>query len=132
MSSHPLKSVIEAADRAITAEDFDAVMDFYADDATLVIRPGLNATGKAAIRRAFVAIADHFNHSLQVEQGDMTVLEGADTALVIMESILKAVDKEGRDASAVRRATYVFKKDPAGRWLCVIDNSYGTDLLGAA
>ncbi len=132
MSSHPLKAVVEAADRAITAEDFDAVMDFYADDATLVVRPGLNATGKEQIRRAFVAIADHFNHSLVVKQGDMVVLEGADTALVVKESVLEAVGKDGSDASTVRRSTFVFRRDAAGRWLCVIDNSYGTDLIGAA
>ena len=59
----------------------------------------------------------------------MVVLEGADTALVLMESTLDAVDKAGADVSTVRRATYVFRKDEDGRWLCVIDNSYGTDLL---
>ena len=47
---HPLKTLIEAADRAISAGDFDEVMRFYADDATLVVRPGLNVTGKPAIR----------------------------------------------------------------------------------
>lgn len=54
-----LKKTIEAADRAINAEDFDALMDFYAEDATLVVKPGLNVTDKAHIRRAFVAIAEH-------------------------------------------------------------------------
>lgn len=131
MPTHPLKEVIEAADRAITAEDFDAVMEFYADDATLVVRPGLQATGKAQIRRAFEAIADHFNHSLVVKQGEMAVVEGADTALVVMESILEAVGKDGADASVVRRSTFVFKRDGAGKWLCAVDNSYGTDLLNA-
>jgi uncharacterized protein (TIGR02246 family) len=62
MSNHELKAVIEAADRAITAEDFDALMDFYAEDATLVVKPGLNASGKAQIRKAFAAIADFFKH----------------------------------------------------------------------
>lgn len=28
-----------------------------------------------------------------------------------------------------RRATYIFKKNPQGEWLCAIDNSYGTDLI---
>ena len=126
---HPLKTLVEAADRAITAEDFDAVTEFYADDATLVVKPGLNVSGKPAIRRAFEAIAAHFNHSLKVGQGDMVVLEGADTALVLMESTLDAVDKAGADVSTVRRATYVFRKGEDGRWLCAIDNSYGTDLL---
>ena len=128
---HPLRTLIEAADRAITAEDFDAVTEFYADDATLVVKPGLNVSGKPAIRRAFEAIAAHFNHSLKVGQGDMVVLEGADTALVLMESTLDAVAENGADASTVRRATFVFRKDADGRWLCVIDNSYGTDLIGA-
>jgi len=126
---HPLRTLIEAADRAITAEDFDAVTEFYADDATLVVKPGLNVRGKPAIRRAFEAIAAHFNHRLKVGQGDMVVIEGADTALVLMESTLDAVDTAGADIATVRRATYVFRKSEDGRWLCAIDNSYGTDLL---
>lgn len=28
-----------------------------------------------------------------------------------------------------RRATYVFKKNAQGEWLCAVDNSYGTDLI---
>ena len=129
---HPVQTLIEAADRAITAEDFDAVTEFYADDATLVVKPGLNVSGKPTIRRAFEAIAAYFNHSLKVSQGEMIVLEGADTALVLMESTLEAVDKDGVAIATVRRATYVFRKSADGRWLCAIDNSYGTELIGAA
>jgi uncharacterized protein (TIGR02246 family) len=128
---HPLKALIEAADRAITAEDFDAVMPFYADDAVLVIRPGLNVVGKLAIRRAFDAIAGHFNHSLKVGQGAMVVLEGAGTALVLMESTLDWIDEGGAASSAIRRATFVFRRGGDDRWLCAIDNSYGTELIGA-
>jgi uncharacterized protein (TIGR02246 family) len=131
VSAQQLKQLIEAADRAITAEDFDALMDFYDDDATLVVKPGLIATGKEQIRRAFVAIAEHFNHGITVRQGEMVVLESGDTALVIMETILDTVGKDDSTASTTRRATYVFRKSLGGKWLCVIDNSYGTDLLGA-
>ena len=95
MESHPLKQLIEAADHAITAEDFDTLMAFYADDAMLVVKPGLYAVGKEQIRRAFVAIADYFDHSLVVNQGKMVVLEGSDTALVLMESIIETTDKNG-------------------------------------
>lgn len=131
MSDHVLKNVIEAADRAITAENFDALMDFYAEDATLVVKPGLNATGKAQIHKAFVAIADHFKHQIKVKQGAMKVIEGGDTALVIMETILDVVDVDvdAASTSITRRATYVFRRDTNGKWLCVIDNSYGTNLL---
>lgn len=131
MSEHELKQLVEAADRAITAQDFVALMDFYAEDATLVVKPGLNATGKAQIHRAFVAIAAHFNHQMKVRQGAMKVIEGGDTALVVMETILDTVDAQGADTSILRRATYVFRRGAGGKWLCVIDNSYGTALLDA-
>jgi uncharacterized protein (TIGR02246 family) len=128
MASHPLEHVIRAADAAITAEDFDALMDFYADDATLVVKPGLTVTGKDRIRAAFVRIAEHVRHSLVVGQGRMEVIEGGDTALVIMESTL-AYDEAGGHVSVTRRATYVFRREAGGRWVCTVDNSYGTDLL---
>jgi uncharacterized protein (TIGR02246 family) len=129
MTTHPLEQIIRAADAAITAENFDALMDFYADDATLVVRPGLAVTGKDNIRAAFARIADYVQHSLVVGQGRMEVIEGGDTALVVMESTLDYMDA-GRKVSTTRRATYVFRKEAGGRWLCTVDNSYGTDLLG--
>jgi uncharacterized protein (TIGR02246 family) len=129
MEDHPLAHLIRAADAAITAEDFDTLMDFYADDATLVVRPGLTVTGKENIRAAFARIAEYVQHSLVVGQGRMEVIEGGDTALVIMESTLDYLDG-GEKISATRRATYVFRKEAGGPWACTVDNSYGTDLLG--
>lgn len=130
-TEHALKQLIADADRAITAEDFDRLMDFYADDALLVIKPGTNAVGKPAIRQAFVAIAAHFGNSIRVRQGAMQVLEGADTALVIMETHLDITEPDGAETCITRRATYVFRRGADGRWLCAVDNSYGTDLLNA-
>ncbi|MGE4527852.1 MAG: nuclear transport factor 2 family protein [Rhodospirillaceae bacterium] len=130
MSSHPLCDVIAAADRAISAEDFDGLMAFYADDATLVVAPNLIATGKAQILKAFIGIAQHFGHRLTVSQRQMKVVESGDTALVLAETVLDTEDAEGLAVSILRRATYVFRKSPEGDWLCAVDNSYGTGLLG--
>ncbi|WP_440962810.1 YybH family protein [Massilia sp. GER05] len=128
MTPHPLERLIRAADAAITAEDFDALVDFYADDATLVVKPGLNVTGKDNIRAAFERIAAYVQHSLVVGQGRMEVIEGGDTALVIMESTLDYLEA-GDNVSVTRRATYVFRREADGRWVCTVDNSYGTALL---
>ncbi|QQX87668.1 SgcJ/EcaC family oxidoreductase [Cupriavidus necator] len=130
MSAHELTQIIKAADAAITAEDLDTLMAIYADDAMLVVKPGMVARGKEQIRRAFVAIAEHFNHSMNVSQGETLVLENGDTALVIMETVLNSLDAAGAAVATTRRATYVFRKGAEGNWLCAIDNSYGTDLLG--
>ena len=76
-----LKAVIEACDRAISQEDYDTLMSYYAEDA----------------------------------------------ALVIMETRLDIPTADGI-SQVTRRATYVFQKQ-GERWLCTVDNSYGTDLL---
>ena len=76
---HPdpaLKAVIEACDRAISQEDYDTLMSYYAEDAALVVKPGMVVRGKENIRKAFIAIADYFQHRLVVTQGKMEVIEG--------------------------------------------------------
>lgn len=130
MTSHPLRQIIEACDKAISAKDYDALMAYYAEDAALVVKPGMTVQGKEAIRKAFMAIADYFQGQLVVEQGDMQVIEGAGNALVIMETKLRFPDSDGNPVDITRRATYVFRREDNGRWLCTIDNSYGTELLG--
>ncbi|UYA59023.1 YybH [Pectobacterium sp. F1-1] len=129
MKPHPICEIIEACDKAISERNFDALMNYYAEDAALVIKPGMVARGKEEIRKAFVAIADYFKNQLIVEQGNMQVIEGGGDALVIMETVLHYPDDKGNIVTTTRRATYVFRKDADGNWLCTIDNSYGTTLL---
>ncbi|MNO95909.1 hypothetical protein D3C76_875640 [compost metagenome] len=88
------------------------------------------ARGIPAIRRAFTTISDYFGGRLEVTQGVMEVIEGADNALVIMETRLRYPGGEGW-IDETRRATYVFRKEPGGQWRCTVDNSYGTSLLAA-
>ena len=129
MQAHPIHALIAAADDAINREDFDALMDFYTDDATLVVVPGRAANGKEEIRKAFVAIAEHFQHTLIVTQGDMIVIEAGDTALVIAQTNVRANMKTAAPTMETRNATYVFKRADDGLWLCIVDNSYGAALL---
>jgi uncharacterized protein (TIGR02246 family) len=125
MTQHPLELLIEKADAAIIHEDFDTLMDIYSDDAVLVIKPGMNALGKVQIREAMEAIAAHFNHTLNVRQAGMKILEAGDIALVVAKTVVSASNTPAIE----RNATYVFKKDLSGEWRCMIDNSYGHELL---
>lgn len=125
MKKHPIELLIEKADTAINQEDFDTLINIYSDDAVLVVKPGMNALGKVQIRKAFEAIAAHFNHTLHVEQAGMKILEAGDTALVIAKTVVSASNVPATE----RGATYVFKKSSSGDWLCQIDNSYGHELL---
>ncbi|MBM7355783.1 SgcJ/EcaC family oxidoreductase [Lelliottia amnigena] len=129
MNSHPLRQVIESCDRAISDKDYDSLMENYSEDAALVVKPGMVVKGKENIRKAFIAISDYFQDQLVVEQGNMEVIEGGDSALVIMETVLRFPDGKSGTVEITRRATYVFRHENDGRWLCTIDNSYGTALL---
>lgn len=125
MKQHPIAVLIHKADAAINREDFDSLLDIYAEDAVLVVKPGTNAVGKTQIRKAFEAIADHFGHTLDVKQAGMEILDTGDTALVLARTLVSA---HGRPV-VERKATYVFKKDENNAWVCAIDNSYGHELL---
>lgn len=125
MTRHPVETQIERADVAINREDFDTLMDIYSDDAVLVVKPGTNAVGKVQIRKAMEAIAAHFKHTLDVRQAGMRILESGDTALVLARTVVSASGMP----TVERSATYVFKRHANGSWLCMIDNSYGHELL---
>jgi uncharacterized protein (TIGR02246 family) len=128
MMEHEIKELIKKCDLAIKNEDFDTLMNYYTDDAVLVVKPGMIAKGKDEIKKAFIAIAKYFNNSIVPTQGEMMILEAGDTALVLSHTFLEA-DKEDSEYSMDRKATYVFKKNSQGNWLCAIDNSYGTELV---
>lgn len=125
---HELKEIIKKCDIAIKQEDFDTLMNYYTEEAILVVKPGMIARGKEEIKKAFIAIAKYFNNTLVPIQGEMMILEAGDTALVISQTLLDA-DSNDNEYSMDRRATYVFKKNSQGEWLCAIDNSYGTELI---
>lgn len=130
--THPINAMIAAANDAINREDFDAAMDFYTDDATLVVVPGRAANGKTEIRKALAALAEHFQHTLYVTQGDTIVIEAGDTALVIAQTSVRANMKSATPSMETRNANYVFRRGTDDKWRCIVDNSYGAALLTLA
>ena len=123
-----IKVLIAEADKAIKEERFDDLMNFYTEDAVLVVKPGLEVHGKQAIKNAFIKIAEYFKNSIVPTQGNMVMLEAGDTILVLSQTLLDADNKSESEYSMERRATYVYR-NVEGKWLCAIDNSYGTSLL---
>ena len=122
------KELIHQADLAIKEERFDDLLNFYTDDAILIVKPGMEVQGKENIKKAFIRIAEYFKNSIVPTQGKMLCIETGDTALILSQTFLDAINKETSEYSMERRATYIFRKIN-GKWLCAIDNSYGTSLL---
>lgn len=53
---HALKTIIAACDKAIQEERFDALMEYYTEDAVLIIRPGQQAPGPCCYQKG---LSDH-------------------------------------------------------------------------
>ena len=126
MSLHPVLARIHEADRLIVAEDFEPLMDHYTADAVLILEPGREVRGRAAIGEAMMRIASYFAHGLKVSQQQMQVLEAGDTALVLARTLVSAPGKD----DDLREATYIYRREADGLWRCCIDNSYGHRVLG--
>lgn len=129
MNDHAIKQEIAKADKAINDRDFETVANCYTEEAVLVVKPGTLVQGRAAIKIALQKISDYFNNSLKVSQGDMVIIEAGDTALVLSQTYIESPDKLDSEFSTERKAIYVYKKAPDGKWLCAIDNSYGVELI---
>jgi uncharacterized protein (TIGR02246 family) len=129
MNTKDLIEAVQRADQAINRRDIAALMDFYEEDASLVIQPGRVAHGKTEIAMAFEAIFRFFNQSLVVSQTDFQVVEGGGVALVVCNLKLSAEGATSSPVSMERRPTYVFRRAEDGQWRCLIDNSYGVDLV---
>lgn len=123
-----IEDLIKQADQAIKNEDFDQLMNYYSDDAILVIRPGKIARGKQEIKEAFIKIAKYFDNSLVPTQGKMEFLRAGNTVLVISQTFLAANNEAESEYDMERRATYIYQLID-NKWLCIIDNSYGTSIL---
>lgn len=67
LNSTEIKELIKKCDVAIKNEDFDTLMDYYTDDALLVVKPGMIAKGKDEIKKAFIAIAKYFNNTVSYQ-----------------------------------------------------------------
>jgi uncharacterized protein (TIGR02246 family) len=126
--SHPVLMRIHEADRLIMSEAFEPLLDHYTEDAVLIVKPGQEVRGRAAIGRVMQDIAAYFAHGLKVTQQQMRVLEASDTAMVLCKTLVSAPGK----ADDLRSATYIYRRESDGQWRCCIDNSYGHRILDPA
>ena len=122
---HPeFRTLIENADDALAQGDFTRLMEFYADDATLVVKQGDVVTGRIAILRALQTFSALSGGRSTVRRGRIEVVQGGATALVMVETSWELPAPEGYELSLTRTAAFVFKRTGRG-WRCVIENVHG-------
>lgn len=79
--------------------------------------------------KAFEKIFDYFNQCLHISQSDSKIIEGGGVALVVCKLKLWADGLCEAKVSMERKPTYIFRRSVDRKWRCLIDNSYGAELL---
>jgi uncharacterized protein (TIGR02246 family) len=121
-----LEETVEKLDEAFNRGDIETVLNFYEDDAVVVLEPGRIARGKAQIRAAFEFI---FNLEGAAKQIKTTVIETGDLALFISKWTFSGKTPDGTLFTRESIATSVFRLQSDGKWRCVIDNPNGPAIL---
>ena len=112
--------------KAMEQGKLDAVMTAYESGATLVPQPGVAVSGPAfnEAMNGYVSMKPVF------DMPKHEVIESGDIALHIAPWTMKAIDPTtGKEMIQKGLSLAVFRKQKDGKWLMVIDNPFGDNLL---
>lgn len=127
MNDHDrIQSTIDAMTSAFAKGDIDGVMATYEPDAIVVGEPGKPVSGTPALRKLFadfVALNPKFTFTRQ------EVVQAKDIALHFNTWKMEGTLPDGTRVEQGGLSVVVLRKQPDGRWLMVIDDPYGDNLL---
>jgi ketosteroid isomerase-like protein len=121
----PLDAVTQFTN-AMNKGDLEAALSFYEPGATLIVQPGVVATGTSALREAlegFVALRPTLTSEAH------QVVEAGDVALYCSRWILRGTDPAGNPVQMSGRSSDILRRQPDGNWLIALDNPLGTDIV---
>jgi uncharacterized protein (TIGR02246 family) len=126
MPKHLLEETVGKLDDAFNRCDLEALLNFYDDDAVLLLESGRRVQGKARIGEVFRAL---FRLKGTASQIKMNVIEAGELALYTSEWRFLARAPDGSAISRNAVATAVFRKQADGAWKCVLDSPFGPAVL---
>ncbi len=124
----PITTVLMMTE-AFQQGDLAAVLRTYEPGAVVVGEPGKHLQGDAALRAmfsGFMAVQPKFTYS------GHDVVEAGDVALHIAPWQMTGTDPRGKPVQAQGLSVAVLRRQADGRWLMVIDQPFGDQLLGVA
>jgi uncharacterized protein (TIGR02246 family) len=112
---------------ALNRGKLEEALALYEPQAVMMAAPGTLATGKEALRKAlegFIALRPTIRSVKQ------TVVEAGGLAQYCSEWTLAGTDPAGKPVTMTGKSSDVLRKQPDGAWKIVVDNPWGTGILG--
>jgi uncharacterized protein (TIGR02246 family) len=126
MSHAEIQSTIDANNKAVAAQDIDAILATYETSATMLAQPGMPSSGVEALRESFKYFLA-MNPKITVTKSE--VVQSGDIALHSYAWTMSGKEQDGSPIEQTGLSLNVLRKQADGRWLIVIDNPFGNDLL---
>ncbi len=124
-SLSPLDAVTQFVN-AMNKGDLEAALSLYEPGASLVVQPGVVATGASALREALSKFAA-LKPILTSEAHQ--VVEAGDVALYCSRWSLRGTDPTGNQVRMNGRSSDILRRQSNGSWLIALDNPWGTDIV---
>jgi uncharacterized protein (TIGR02246 family) len=122
----PIDTVNQLTD-AINRGDLDRAVSLYEGAAVMVAQPGRVARGSDQLREA---IAGYLALKPTLKMEAREVVEAGDVALYVSRWSLRGTDPAGKPMELSGESTDVLRRQKDGRWLIVVDNPWGVQILG--
>ena len=124
-TSSPLDTVTQFVN-AMNRGDLETALSMYEPGASLVVQPGVVATGTQALREALAGFAA-LKPTITTEA--YKIIEADGVALYCSRWTMHGTDPAGNPVQLGGHSSDVFRRQPDGNWLIALDNPFGAAIL---
>jgi uncharacterized protein (TIGR02246 family) len=111
---------------AMNACDLESALTLFESGASFVMKPGVVVNGTAGIREAlegFMALKPTL--TIEAQQ----IVQAGDVAQYCARWSITGIDLMGAAVQLGGRSSSILRRQPDGRWLFLVDNPWGTDIV---
>lgn len=118
--------VVSQLVKAMNACDLESALSLFESGASFVMKPGVIVQGRAGIRQAlkeFMALKPTL--TIEAQQ----IVQADDVAQYCARWSMKGIDPTGTTVQLGGRSSSILRRQSDGRWLFLVDNPWGTDIV---
>ncbi|QPD06063.1 MAG: hypothetical protein Nkreftii_003837 [Candidatus Nitrospira kreftii] len=124
-TSDPLDLIAQLV-TAMNAQDLETALTLFEPGASFVMKPGVVVSGTAGIHQAlqgFMALKPKL--TIETQQ----IVQVGDVAQYCARWSINGIDPAGAAVQLGGRSSSILRRQPDGRWLFLVDNPWGTDIV---
>jgi uncharacterized protein (TIGR02246 family) len=118
--------VINHLVKAMNACQLESALTLFEPGASFVVKPGIVVNGTAGIRQAlerFMALRPTI--TIEAQQ----LVEVGDIVQYCARWTIRGTDPQGNPVQLQGRSSSILRRQVDGRWLFLLDNPWGTDIV---